>query len=67
MRHWYSPRGARRGLLLAGIAAALWAYWAVGFIQGAAKAPAPASASKTNSPVNVQCCVQRRDVRGITI
>ncbi len=34
MKPWYSPRGARRGLLLAGIAAALWASWAAGYVYG---------------------------------
>lgn len=34
MRTWYSPRGARRGLLLALIAAAVWLSWAIGFVQG---------------------------------
>ena len=34
MRHWYSKRGARRGLLLAAFAAALWASWAIGYIHG---------------------------------
>jgi len=34
MRRWYSKRGARRGLLLAAAAAALWGSWAVGFIHG---------------------------------
>lgn len=34
MRTWYSPRGARRGMLLAVVAAAVWLGWAVGFVQG---------------------------------
>lgn len=37
MRRWYSPRGARRGLLFASLAAACWACWAIGFAQGAEK------------------------------
>lgn len=41
MTHWYSPRGARRGLLLAGIAALLWLSWAAGYLQGAATTPPP--------------------------
>lgn len=31
MRRWYSPRGAKRGLILAGVTAALWIVWAVGY------------------------------------
>ena len=34
MRRWYSPRGARRGLLIAGIAAVLWLSWAAGYVHG---------------------------------
>jgi len=31
--HWYSPRGAHRGLALAAIAAACWSSWAVGHLS----------------------------------
>ena len=31
--HWYSPRGARRGLALAAIAVACWSSWAVGHLS----------------------------------
>ena len=34
MSRWYSRRGARRGLLIAAFAAALWIGWAVGYIHG---------------------------------
>ena len=34
MKRWFSPRGARRGLLLAGITAALWMSWAAGYVHG---------------------------------
>jgi hypothetical protein len=61
MRHWYSPRGARRGLLVAGLAAALWICWAVAYSQGTIKAPAPAPATATTTPVKAQCCLQRLD------
>jgi len=37
MRRWYSPRGARRGVLIATLAAALWTSWAMGYIQGASR------------------------------
>lgn len=60
MRRWYSPRGARRGLILAGITAALWIVWAVGYTQGATKAPkSSASPSTTSMPVNVACCMRQ--------
>lgn len=61
MRHWYSPRGARHGLLFAGITAALWICWTVGYSQGAIKAPASTSTNTTNTPVKSQCCLQRLD------
>ncbi|MEI2783060.1 MAG: hypothetical protein V9H25_18190 [Candidatus Competibacter sp.] len=34
MKRWYSPRGAKRGLWLAGLAALLWLSWAAGFTLG---------------------------------
>ena len=34
MSRWYSPRGARRGLLLAVAAIILWITWAVLYMQG---------------------------------
>jgi hypothetical protein len=34
MRVPFSPRGARRGMLLASIGAALWLSWAVGYLHG---------------------------------
>lgn len=33
-RVWYSPRGAKRGIFLAALAAALWLAWAAGYLQG---------------------------------
>lgn len=35
MNIWYSPRGARRGLLFAALLAALWSCWAAGYVQAA--------------------------------
>jgi hypothetical protein len=32
-RNWFSPRGARRGFMLASIALALWCAWAIGYQQ----------------------------------
>lgn len=43
MKPWYSPRGARRGLKLAAVAAVLWSAWALGFLQGSARPPTPAA------------------------
>lgn len=36
MGRWYSARGTRRGLLLAGVAGLLWVAWAAGYLQGVA-------------------------------
>jgi hypothetical protein len=33
--HWFSPRGARRGMGLAAIALLIWLGWAIGYLQGA--------------------------------
>jgi hypothetical protein len=63
MRRWYSPRGARRGLILAGVNAALWIVWTVGYTQGATTAPkSSASPTTTSTPVNVvACCLRQLD------
>lgn len=39
MPAWYSLRGARRGLLLAALAALLWSGWALGYLQARTAAP----------------------------
>lgn len=57
MLHWYSPRGAQRGLLLAGITAALWLGWALGYTQSAASASAPSTSTTKSAPV--PCCLQQ--------
>lgn len=62
MGRWYSPRGARRGLILAGVTAALWIVWAVGYTQGSAKVPKPsATPITTSASVNVLCCLPHLD------
>jgi len=62
MGRWYSPRGARRGLILAGVTAVLWIVWAVGYTQGAAKAHQPSvTPTTTSTPVNVACCLRHLD------
>jgi hypothetical protein len=62
MRRWYSPRGARRGLILAGATAALWIVWAVGYTQGATTAPkSSAFPATTSTPAKVACCLQQLD------
>lgn len=35
MNTWFSSRGARRGLLLAMMFAALWGCWSIGYAQAA--------------------------------
>jgi len=45
--HWYSPRGVRRGLALAAIAAACWSSWAAGHL----------SASGTRLQIGLTCPV----------
>jgi len=35
MNKIYSTRGARRGVLIAAVTAAVWVGWAVGYLQGA--------------------------------
>jgi len=46
-RAWFSPRGFRRGLILAALTAAAWAGWVVGYWQadGAALQSGPAGIS----------------------
>lgn len=62
MHRWYSPRGARRGLILAGVTAALWIVWAVGYTQGvAATSKSFATPTSTPTPVNVACCLRQLD------
>jgi hypothetical protein len=34
MHKIYSPKGARRGILIAVITAGIWSAWAIGFSQG---------------------------------
>jgi hypothetical protein len=43
----FSPRGARRGLLLAAIGAALWLSWAAGYLYAGRPFAPQASPSKT--------------------
>lgn len=68
MGRWYSPRGAPRGLILAGVTAALWIVWAVAYTQEAAKALAPSATPNTSStPVNVECCLRHRPLTSTPI
>lgn len=34
MNQIYSPRGLRRGLMLAGLSVGIWMAWAIGYSQG---------------------------------
>lgn len=56
MNRWCSVRGARRGLKLSGLAAALWLSWALGFTQGSA--PTPPGASKAGAPSSSPLCCE---------
>lgn len=58
MKRWYSPRGARRGLLIAGIATVLWVVWALGYVQGVTKSEEVLSAPMIiSTPVDASCCL----------
>lgn len=64
MRRWYSPRGARRGLLLAVIAMALWGTWAVVYIAApqstsGGSSPSPSPVTTTVAPDAAACCTPR--------
>ena len=65
MKRWYSPRGARRGILLATLAAAIWAGWALAYTRNAAiersanlpiKTPSNHSTSKQ---IDTSCCLRQ--------
>lgn len=57
MSRWFSARGARRGLQLSGLFAALWLSWAVGFTQGSAP-PNTSGESKASMPFSAPPCCQ---------
>ena len=58
---WYCPRGARRGLVLAASAAALWFGWALGYSQGTLAEPEDAASSAVTVPADASCCLKRLD------
>ncbi|CAB3665653.1 hypothetical protein LMG3441_00797 [Achromobacter kerstersii] len=39
MKHFYSPRGAKRGLMLATAGALLWAVWAASYLHASSPLP----------------------------
>lgn len=41
MNRYFSPRGAKRGLILAALAVIFWCCWAIGFLQGVEGAASP--------------------------
>ena len=49
----YSPRGARRGLSLAALGAALWLAWAAGYLQGSRPTEQP-SAPDPSTPARIE-------------
>lgn len=53
MKRWYSPRGAKRGLLLAGLAALLWLSWAAGFTLGRTQTVAIPFSIPHSSPTGI--------------
>lgn len=53
MRVPFSPRGARRGLLVAAVGAALWLCWAAGYLYGSHPLAPQASPSVTG-PANTE-------------
>jgi|APTNR8051073442_1049403.scaffolds.fasta_scaffold39551_2 hypothetical protein len=64
MKRWYSPRGAKRGLLLAGLAALLWLSWAAGFTLGRAQTVAIPFSIPHSSPTSInRLCPDRPEVR----
>jgi hypothetical protein len=62
MRRWYSPRGLRRGLLLAGIASALWLCWVAGYLQATVHRRLPPASTTTTTPVDAPCCLPPQGV-----
>lgn len=61
MCRWYSPRGARRGFLLAMLTVMMWLCWALGYIQGRAHAASIAASLYKSSLVrlDVTACTCR--------
>ena len=60
MRRWISPRGARRGFILASLATVAWLGWAVGYIQ-AASAASPRAVPHSAPAQPPPCCHQHAD------
>jgi hypothetical protein len=58
---WYCPRGARRGLVLAAGAAALWFGWAFGYGQGSLDVPQDDTSGEVTVPADTSCCLKRLD------
>ncbi|MDG4596383.1 MAG: hypothetical protein P9F75_11960 [Candidatus Contendobacter sp.] len=64
MKRWYSPRGAKRGLWLAGLAALLWLSWAAGFTLGRAQTVATPFSILHSSPTSIdRGCSERPEAR----
>jgi hypothetical protein len=58
---WYCPRGARRGLILAAGAAAIWFGWAFGYGQGTLAVPQDDTRGEVTVPADTSCCLKRLD------
>lgn len=67
MGRWYSPRGALRGLILAGVTAAIWIAWAVVYTHEVVKAPQPSATPTSSTPANVECCLRPRHLTSTSI
>lgn len=65
MNRWYSPRGAKRGLLLAGLTALLWLSWAAGYTLGRAQTVAIPFSIPHLSPTNIDQRCPELDARRI--
>ncbi len=62
MRRWYSPRGASRGLILAGVTAAVWIVWAEGYRQGITTDARKGASGSITVPAYTSCCLKRLEV-----
>jgi hypothetical protein len=41
MKRYFSPQGAKRGLILAAIAVLMWCCWAIGYLSGLSERISP--------------------------
>ena len=65
MKRWSSPRGAKRGLWLAGLAALLWLSWAAGFTLGRTQTVAIPFSIPHSSPTSIDRVCSEQDAKRI--